>query len=355
MAEVLPHPLRRAGFISRVSSINVGFVQERSSRLRMLTADLKPAKMGSPMDDALARATEIIIGTLSGDHPSPQVQSFFDEATFTATHVVCDPVTRHAAVIDPVLDYDASNGRTFTKSAEAIIAHIEAEGLTVDWLLETHAHADHLTAAQFLKKRLGGKLAIGRGILEVQEIFGGLFNVESDFPRDGSQFDQLFDDGDAFMVGRLKCSVLHLPGHTPADLAYVVGDTAFCGDTLFMPDYGTARADFPGGSAERLYESIRRLLRLPGETRVMLCHDYKAPGRNTFAWETTIEVERTANVHVRDGIGQRDFVAARNARDATLGSPRLLLPSVQFNMRGGAFPPLEDNGVAYFKIPLNLL
>ena len=307
------------------------------------------------MDEALARATEIIMSTRAGHYQAPVIRTFFDEATFTATHVVHDPVTRRAAVIDSVLDYEPSSGRTSTRSADTLIAYMEGEGLTVDWILETHAHADHLTASQFLKARVGGKLAIGRGITEVQKIFGDVFNVEPDFARDGSQFDQLFDDGDTFTIGNLTCLVLHLPGHTPADMAYIVGDTAFCGDTLFMPDYGTARADFQGGSAERLYDSIQRLLRLPGETRVMLCHDYKAPGRDVFVWETNVHIERTTNLHVREGIGKSEFVAAREARDATLSTPRLLLPSVQFNMRAGNFPPAESNQTAYFKIPLNLL
>lgn len=307
------------------------------------------------MDESLAHASEVIKRTRAGDHPAPVVRSFFDKATFTASYVVHDPVTLTAAIIDSVLDFDLASGRTSTKSAETIVAYVESEGLTVEWLFETHAHADHLTAAQFLLDQVGGKLAIGRGITDVQTIFGNIFNAEPAFRRDGSQFDHLFSDGDAFTIGTLKCRVLYVPGHTPADLAYVVGDAVFCGDTLFMPDYGTARADFPGGDARQLYHSIRRLLSLPDEARLFLCHDYKAPGREEFVWETTIGTERSTNVHARDGVSETEFVAARNARDATLSVPRLILPSVQFNMRAGAFPPAENNGKRYLKIPLNVL
>ena len=283
------------------------------------------------------------------------VQAFFDDSTFTASYVVHDPGTLKAAIIDSVLDFDAAAGRTSRTSADTIIAYVEARGLTVEWLLETHAHADHLSAAPYLQERLGGQLGIGREITTVQHVFGKLFNAGSDFERDGSQFDRLFDDGDIFAVGALQASVLHVPGHTPADLAYVIGDAVFCGDTLFMPDYGTARADFPGGDARRLFRSIRRLLSLPDDARLFLCHDYKAPGRDAFAWETTIRDERIANVHVHEGVTEDEFVKMRRDRDATLDMPKLILPAVQVNMRGGELPPAEDNGVRYLKLPLDVL
>ena len=283
------------------------------------------------------------------------VQTFFDEATSTASHVAFDPATRRAAIIDSVLDFDPASARTSTRSAEAIVAFVESEKLAVDYLLETHAHADHLSAAPFLQLKLGGKLAIGREIVAVQNVFGDIFNFGADFARDGSQFDQLFADGDRFWLGEIPAIVLHVPGHTPADVAYVIGDAAFIGDTLFMPDYGTARADFPGGDARQLYRSIRRLLSLPSETRLFLCHDYKAPHRSTYAWETTVADQRKANVHVHDGVGEDEFVAMRVARDKTLDLPHLILPSVQVNVRGGRLPPPESNGVSYLKLPLNVL
>lgn len=304
------------------------------------------------MDAVITQASQQIRAAQRG---VPQIRTFFDEATFTATHVVHDIATRRAAIIDSVLDYDPAAGRTSTASADAIIAWVEKQGLQVDWLLETHAHADHLSAAPYLQARLGGQLAIGRAIIQVQQTFGKLFNAGTAFERDGSQFDRLFDDGDRFAIGDLEATVLHVPGHTPADLAYVIGDAAFVGDTLFMPDYGTARADFPGGDARMLYRSIRRLLALPPETRLFLCHDYKAPDRDRFVWETTVADERAANVHVHDGIDEDGFVAMREARDATLDMPRLILPSVQINMRGGHLPEAEDNGVRYLKIPLDAL
>lgn len=290
-----------------------------------------------------------------GNAPRPVVESFFDEATFTASHVVHDPATMRAAIVDSVLDFDPAAGRTSFASADAIIAYVEEKGLAIDWLLETHAHADHLSAAPYLQSKLGGQIAIGRAILAVQNVFGKMFNEGTEFARDGSQFDRLFDDGDIFAIGSIPAMALHVPGHTPADLAYVIGDAAFVGDTLFMPDYGTARADFPGGDARTLYRSIRRLLTLPGETRVFLCHDYKAPGRDQFVWETTIAAERTANVHVHDGVDEDAFVTMREARDATLDMPRLILPSIQINMRGGHLPEAEDNGVRYLKLPLDVL
>lgn len=258
-------------------------------------------------------------------------------------------------LLNSVLDYDPASGRTSFSSADAIIAYVEERGLGVDWLLETHAHADHLSAAPYLKEKLGGKIAIGRAIITVQNVFGTVFNAGSEFARDGSEFDHLFDDGDTFAVGDLKASVLHVPGHTPADLAFIIGDAVFTGDTIFMPDYGTARADFPGGDARQLYRSIRRLLALPDETRLFLCHDYKAPGRDDYAWETTVEAERKVNVHVHDGVSEEEFVAMRTTRDKTLGMPKLILPSVQVNIRAGHLPEPEANGTRYLKVPLNVL
>lgn len=302
------------------------------------------------MDEIVRQAAAQICEARKG---VPQVKSFFDPATFTVSYVVHDPETRVAAVIDSVLDFDAAAGRTSSRSADAIIDHVRQHDLTVEWLLETHAHADHLSAAPYIQQALGGKLAIGRAILEVQGIFGKLFNAGSAFARDGSQFDRLFDDGDRFSIGNLQVTVLHVPGHTPADLAYVIGDAAFVGDTLFMPDYGTARADFPGGDARTLYRSIRRLLSLPPETRLFLCHDYKAPGRDEFRWETTVAEQRAGNVHVHDGADEQSFVTMREARDAQLDMPKLILPSIQVNMRGGHLPEPDDNGIRYLKIPLD--
>ncbi len=301
-------------------------------------------------DLVLQQANGLISATKPG---TVSVRAFFDEATFTVSYVVHDPATSRAAIIDSVLDYDPASGRTSFQSADAILAYVQQENLTVDWLLETHAHADHLSAAPYLQAKLGGKLAIGAEIVTVQAIFGKLFNAGTEFARDGSDFDRLFKDGDQFQIGTLPAMALHVPGHTPADLAYVIGDAVFCGDTLFMPDYGTARADFPGGDARQLFRSIRRLLSLPAATRVFLCHDYKAPGRDSYAWETSIGAERAANVHVHDGVTEDEFVAMREARDATLGMPRLIMPSVQVNMRGGHLPPPEDNGIRYLKIPLD--
>ena len=286
---------------------------------------------------------------------SPVVHSFFDEPTNTATYVVWDPATRKAAIVDSVLNFDAAAGRTNTASADAVIAYVREHGLSVDWLLETHAHADHLSAAPYLQKALGGQLAIGRDIIRVQNVFGKIFNAGTDFERDGSEFDHLFDDGDRFTIGDIEAIALHVPGHTPADMAYVIGDAVFTGDTLFMPDYGTARCDFPGGSARQLYRSIQRLLALPDDTRVFLCHDYKATGRDWFAWETTIAAERSGNVHVHEGVTEDMFVEMREKRDATLPVPRLLLPSVQVNMRAGHLPEPEDNGVRHLKLPVNVL
>jgi len=254
-----------------------------------------------------------------------------------------------------VLDFDQAAGRTSHGSADAVIAYVREQGLTVDWLLETHAHADHLSDAPYLQQELGGTLVIGREIVTVQDAFAKVFNEPASFARDGSQFDRLMGDGETFQLGELGAIALHVPGHTPACLAYVIGDAVFVGDTLFMPDYGSARADFPGGDARTLFRSIRRLMELPEETRVFLCHDYKAPGRETFAWETTIGAQRSANVHVHDGVSEDDFVTMREARDQTLGMPRLILPSIQINIRAGHLPEPEANGVSYLKLPLNLL
>ncbi|MDR6846920.1 MBL fold metallo-hydrolase [Sphingomonas sp. BE137] len=303
-------------------------------------------------DPHIPNAAQIIKGARAS---GPTVKTFFDEDTFTATHVVADPANRKAAIIDSVLDFDPASGRTSRTSADAVIAYVEAEGLDVEWLLETHAHADHLSAAPYLQERLGGKLAIGKDILTVQAVFGKIFNEDTRFARDGSQFDHLFGDGDRFKLGSIEAIALHVPGHTPADMAYVIGDAAFIGDTLFMPDYGTARADFPGGDARTLFRSIRRLLTLPDATRLFLCHDYKAPGRAEFVWETTVGDERNANVHVHEGVAEDAFVAMRQDRDATLGMPRLILPSIQVNMRGGNLPEPEENGTRYLKLPLNSL
>ncbi|MBN9259532.1 MAG: MBL fold metallo-hydrolase [Hyphomicrobium sp.] len=285
----------------------------------------------------------------------PEVFSFFDEPTNTASYVLKDPASNAAAIIDSVLDYDAAAGRTSTKAADEVIAFVKERGFDVQWLLETHVHADHLSAAPYLKEKLGGKIAIGANITIVQDVFGKVFNAGTEFERDGSQFDALFKDGDRIRVGEMMGYAMHTPGHTPACMTYVFGDAAFIGDTLFMPDYGTARADFPGGSARDLYRSIRKVLALPPETRLFLCHDYKAPGRDAFAWETTVAEQRKSNIHVRDGVTEDEYVAMREARDKTLGMPKLIIPSIQVNMRAGDLPKPEDNGVRYLKVPLNKL
>lgn len=285
----------------------------------------------------------------------PAVTAFFDPATYTYSYVVRDPASSSCVIIDSVLDYDPASGRTKTDSAEKIIAFVREQKLTVEWLLETHVHADHLSAAPYLKQQLGGQLAIGAHITTVQQVFGELFNVESEFATDGSQFDRLLHEGDTLTVGELTLQVLHTPGHTPACLSYVIGDAVFVGDTLFMPDYGTARCDFPGGDARALYDSIQRLFALPDSMRMFMCHDYKAPQREEYCNETTVLAERQSNIHVREGISADEFVAMRTARDVTLSMPTLILPSVQVNMRAGELPPAEDNGVRYLKIPLNAL
>lgn len=304
-------------------------------------------------DAALTEAKAIVRAAIDAPASRPVVTAFFDEATFTVSYVVRDPASKACAIIDSVLDFDPASGRTSERSAKAVVDFVRAEGLEVVWQLETHAHADHLSAAPYLQEALGGRLAIGANIVRVQETFGKLFNAGADFARDGRQFDHLFADGERFAIGGLEAIALHVPGHTPACMAYVIGDAVFVGDTLFMPDYGTARCDFPGGDAATLYRSIRRLLALPDATRVFLCHDYKGPGRERHVWETTIGAERRENVHIHDGVSEAQFVALREARDRTLDMPRLILPSVQVNMRGGHLPEPEDNGVRYLKIPLN--
>ncbi len=282
------------------------------------------------------------------------VQAFFDEHTWTVSYVITDRDSMRAAIVDPVLDFDFKSGRTSTVQADKVLAWVREQGLTVDWILETHAHADHLSAARYLQQAIGGRIGIGEHIREVQATFKKLYNLERHFLPDGSQFDHLFRDGEVFTIGRVEARALLVPGHTPADMAYLVDDAAFVGDTLFMPDVGTARADFPGGDARTLYRSIRRILSLPPETRIYVCHDYPPEGR-AAAWETTVAAQRASNIHVRDGIGEDEFVAMRTARDATLDVPTLILPSLQVNIRAGQMPPAEDNGVSYLKIPLNVL
>lgn len=305
------------------------------------------------LDQALSRANEIIDAAGSEKCSRPSIAGFFDEATNTVTYVIHDPKTNAAAIIDSVLDYEAAAGRTSNGPADLVVEYVQKHDLKVEWILETHAHADHISAAPYLQERVGGKLGIGREIVRVQEVFGKLFNAGTDFERDGSQFDHLFDDGDAIALGSINGIALHVPGHTPADMAFIFGDAAFVGDTIFMPDFGTARADFPGGDAAQLYRSIRRLLSLPDETRLFLCHDYKAPGRDEYAWETTVKQQREKNVHVRDGVTEEEFVAMRTGRDKELAMPKLIMPSVQVNIRGGRLPEPEENGVSYIKIPVN--
>ncbi len=306
-------------------------------------------------DTIMERAVSQVRDVLEGRQAAPVVKGFFHEPTFTASYVVSDPATKRAAIIDSVLDFDQPSGRTSTESADAVIAYVNEQGLGVDWILETHAHADHLSAAPWLQEKLGGKIVIGKEIVTVQGVFGTVFHEDARFARDGSQFDQLLGDGDGLTIGEIPLIALHVPGHTPADLAFLIGDAAFVGDTIFMPDYGSARADFPGGDARELYRSVRRLMQLPDETRVFLCHDYKAPNRDEFVWETTMGTQRTANIHLHEGVTEEDFVEMRTKRDATLGMPRLILPSIQVNMRAGHFPPAEENGVSYLKLPVNSL
>ncbi len=284
--------------------------------------------------------------------PKPNVSAFFDEATFTVTYVVSDPDTSHAAIIDPVLDFDPASGRTSTDSADKVTAYVKDNELSIDWIIETHVHADHLSGAPYIKDKLGGTTAIGAGVSAVQETFKSVFNLK-DLDADGSQFDHLFADGENFKVGNLDAQAIATPGHTPACVTYVIGDTAYVGDTLFMPDFGSARTDFPGGSATLLYDSIRKILALPDETRLFMCHDYKAPGRDEFAWETTVAEQRASNIHISDDVSRDDFVAMREGRDAQLGMPKLILPALQVNLRAGQLPDPEDNDIRYLKIPLD--
>ncbi len=284
---------------------------------------------------------------------TPTVKTFFDEATYTATHIVSDMEAKRCAIIDSVLDYQANSGRTATTSADAVLAYVKDKGLTVDWILETHAHADHFSAAPYLREKTGGKIAIGAHIPDVQKVFGGLFNAGERFARDGSQFDHLFEDGEVFDVGALEIKVMNTPGHTPACVSYIVGDSVFVGDTIFMPDFGSARCDFPGGDAGTLYDSVQKLFALPDDTKVYLCHDYKAPGRDEFVLETTIGAQKRDNIHMGGEVSREDFIAMREARDKTLSMPKLILPAIQVNMRAGDLPEPEDNGQIYLKIPLN--
>ena len=289
-----------------------------------------------------------------GSPIKPIVKTFFDEPTNTFSYVVKDPASNSCAIIDSVLDFDYASGTTDIASADQIIDYVKRNNLEVEWILETHVHADHISAAPYLHEQLGGKTGIGAMITVVQDTFGKAFNAGTEFARDGSQFDQLFKEGDTFKIGQLEGYVMHTPGHTPACLSYVMGDAVFVGDTLFMPDYGTARCDFPGGDAKILYKSIQKVLSLPADTRIFLCHDYKAPGRNEYVHETTVADQRQHNIHVHDGITEEEFVKMRTERDATLKMPTLILPSVQVNMRAGEMPPAEENGQVYLKVPVNL-
>jgi glyoxylase-like metal-dependent hydrolase (beta-lactamase superfamily II) len=281
----------------------------------------------------------------------PIVRAFFDEPTNTVSYIVADQATRQAAVIDPVLDYSQNASEVDTRSVDAMLRVAGEQGYAIAWTLETHAHADHLSGSPYIKAKTGAKIGIGEHIKDVQRIFRPVFDA-SDLKTDGSDFDHLFKDGERFKIGQLDAEVIYTPGHTPADVTYKIADAAFVGDTLFMPDYGTARADFPGGDAHQLYRSIRKLMALRPDTRLFMCHDYKAPGRDAYAWETTVQEEREKNVHVKDGVSEDAFVAMRTARDATLSAPRLLLPSIQVNIRAGKFPPAHANGVRYLTIPV---
>lgn len=285
----------------------------------------------------------------------PQVEAFFHEPTNTASYVVRDARSNACAVIDSVLDFETASGRTSTAAAEAIARYVEENGLRCEWILETHAHADHLSAAPYLKDRLKSRIGIGAHITIVQHVFGKIFNAGTEFKRDGSQFNALFDDGAEIGLGTLRGRAIHTPGHTPACMTYIFGDAAFIGDTLFMPDYGTARCDFPGGEARTLYKSVQKLFALPGQTRLFLCHDYLPPGRNEYKWETTVAEQKAHNIQIHEGVTEDEFAAMRKARDATLRMPVLILPSVQVNMRAGYMPPAEGNGVTYLKLPVNLL
>ena len=284
----------------------------------------------------------------------PIIQSFFDYDTNTISYVARDPNGSSAAIIDSVLDFDYASGRTNTTSADLLIDHVRDQRLKIEWILETHVHADHLSAAPYLQEKLGGKIGIGKNITIVQDLFGKVFNEGTEFQRDGSQFDQLFGEGDSVMIGQMRCDVMHTPGHTPACMTYVIGDAAFVGDTLFMPDFGTARCDFPGGSADVMFASVQRILALPDNTRIFVCHDYKAPGRDEFAWESTVGEQRAMNVHVA-GKSRKEFVKMREDRDASLGMPKLIVPSLQVNMRAGKMPEPEKDGTVFLKVPVNKL
>ncbi|MGJ8536533.1 MAG: MBL fold metallo-hydrolase [Parasphingopyxis sp.] len=284
----------------------------------------------------------------------PDVKSFFDENTNTISYVVSDPGTKACAVIDAVLDFDVAAARTSTESADLIIGYVRDEGLRCDWVIDTHVHADHLSAAPYVQQALGGKIGIGSKITITQDVFGNIFNAGTEFARDGSQFDRLFDDGDGFSVGDIGARAIHTPGHTPACMTYVIGDAAFVGDTMFMPDYGTARADFPGGDARILYRSIQTIFGLPDDTRLFLCHDYLPEGRSEHRWEATVAEQKRANIHVNENVSEDGFVEMREARDAQLGMPKLILPSIQVNIRAGHMPPPEDNGTRYLKLPVNI-
>ena len=284
----------------------------------------------------------------------PDVTAFFDEATNTVSYVVADKTSSRAAIIDPVLDFDAASGRTSTDSADELIAFVRERDLRLDWILETHVHADHLTAAPYLREQLGGRIGIGENVIAIQETFKSVFNI-ADLETDGRQFDRLFAADDVFNVGDIEARVIYTPGHTPACITYVIGDSAFVGDTLFMPDFGTARTDFPGGDAAALYDSIQQIFALPGDTRLFMCHDYKAPGRDEFAWETSVTEQRASNIHINDSVSRADFIAMREKRDSALGMPKLILPSIQVNVRAGDLGPAEDNGVRYLKIPIDAI
>jgi len=286
---------------------------------------------------------------------TPEVKAFFDNATNTVSFVIKDPESNSVAIVDSVLDFDFSNGNTDTESADEVIAYVKANDLKVEWILESHVHADHLSAAPYIQEQVGGKIGIGSNITIVQDVFGKVFNEGSEFQRDGSQFDKLFVDGDTIEIGSMKVDIMHTPGHTPACMTYVVGDAAFVGDTMFMPDFGTARCDFPGGSAEDLYASIQKILTLPDDTRIFVGHDYKAPGRDEFAWETSVAEQKAVNVHVGADKDEGEFVKMRTERDAQLSMPKLIVPSIQVNMRAGQMPEPEDDGQVYLKVPVNVL
>lgn len=285
----------------------------------------------------------------------PEVKGFFDPATFTISYIVADPETKKCAVVDSLLDFDQASGRTKTASADILIAYVKDHGLSCEWIIDTHVHADHLTAAPYVKQMLGGKTAIGDKISTVQNVFSEIFNEGQAFHTDGRQFDHLFADGETYKIGNIEGTAIHTPGHTPACMSHLIGDALFVGDTIFMPDFGTARCDFPGGDAGTLFDSIQKLFTLPAETRIFLCHDYKAPGRDEFVWETTVGEEKRANIHVKDGTTRNAFIKMRTERDATLDMPKLILPSVQINMRAGNMPEPEENGQRYMKIPINAL